>query len=208
MCPKLVSADFNDFPDAFNEQIIVNDIMADAYSTGATVQAYLQAAMQQDRAKGLTVVAQFYQDSIQAFKPIMPWLFAELDKVTPFALKHTLTTIWVAQFYDFEYMCERLTELRAVKPLALAGNELTLINRLTALESRVLAAVESSKGRGLEPNHPIYVAYLDKIKSFLSAEFPKLNQAIGNLPSAALRQQNLQQLVIDLTHLAEMPFPL
>ncbi|CAG2113470.1 unnamed protein product, partial [Medioppia subpectinata] len=97
-----------------------------------------------------------------------------------------------------------------VKPLSVTGNEHNLINRLKALESRVLAAVESAQARGPRGLRTDLVmkGYYDKTNAFLSAEFPKLNEAIGNIPSAALRQQTIQQLIIDLTHFAEMPFML
>ncbi|CAG2111990.1 unnamed protein product [Medioppia subpectinata] len=185
-------------------------MLAFAYSLGDRVKGYLGAEQQRDNSKGLTVVAQFYQDSMDALSKIVPWLFGELDKLDNPVIAHTLNTIVIGQFYDFTTMTERLSELRAVQPLSVTGNEHNLMNRLKALESRVLAAVEAAKNKGLRivRNFPVMNAYYDKINAFLSAEFPKLNEAIGNLPSAALRQQTIQQLIIDLTHLTQIPFML
>ncbi|CAG2122477.1 unnamed protein product, partial [Medioppia subpectinata] len=159
---------------------------------------------------GLNVVSQFYQDAMNAFRPILTWMFGELENVDIYPLQHSITTVIVGQVYDFVYMLERLTELRAVKPLLLTGNEHNLINRLKTLESRVVAAVEGAKNRGIihPPMNTLMIQYYDKINAFLNVEFPKLNQAIGTLTSAELRQQTIQQLIIDLTHLTQIPFTL
>ncbi|CAG2116751.1 unnamed protein product, partial [Medioppia subpectinata] len=199
-----------DFPHTFNENESENQTLALAYTLGDTIKGYLGAEQQKDNANGLTVVAQFYQDCIDAFKPIVPWLFGELDKLNNPIVEHAVNTVVIGQFYDFAILSERLSELRAVKPLSVTGNEYNLINRLKALESRVLAAVGSAQSRNARQlqTFPLLKAYYDKINAFLSAEFPKLNKAIGNLPSAALRQQTIQQLIIDLTHLTQIPYVL
>ncbi|CAG2113338.1 unnamed protein product, partial [Medioppia subpectinata] len=182
------------------------DVLAFVNTLADEANGYLKNAQQKYNAQGLNVVSQFYQDAMDAFRPILPWAFGELEKINIYPLQHSITTIIVGQVYDFVYMLERLSELRAVKPLSVTGNEHNLINRLKTLESRVVAAVEGAKKRGIIHVPTFMYQYYDKINAFLNAEFPKLNQAIGNLPSAELRQQIIQQLIIDLTHLTQMPF--
>ncbi|CAG2111935.1 unnamed protein product, partial [Medioppia subpectinata] len=199
-----------DFPHVVGEGIQLNEISSYTKSLGDKAIEYIRTQQQKDNNQGLTVVSQFYQDCIDAFTPIARWLLGELQNTQEPILQLVVTSTVMGQFYDLTIMIERLSELRAVKPLSVTGNEHNLINRLKALESRVLAAVESAQARGprgLRTN-PVMKGYYDKTNAFLSAEFSKLNEAIGNLPSAPLRQQTIQQLIIDLTHFAEMPFML
>ncbi|CAG2110629.1 unnamed protein product [Medioppia subpectinata] len=197
-----------DFPHVFNEQIHVKDLEMYANSLGDEAQGYLLPVIDHDKKQGLTVVAQFYQDFIDALKPIVPTVFKGLENIQNPVEQHTVTTVVIGQLYDFTYMMQHVSELRAVKSLSVTGNEHNLMNRLKALESRVLAAVEKSKVTGLRMlrNHPVLNAWYDQLIALLTPEFNKINQAIRNLPSAALRQQNLQQLIQDLTHLTQMPF--
>ncbi|XP_054154827.1 uncharacterized protein LOC128953369 [Oppia nitens] len=182
------------------------------------VSRLMDTAEQLAVATGLIIPPMFYRDAREfVLQTLAPETLCTLDSCQSDTNK-TLYAMIARDVYGFRHMTDRIVNDRQHQQQSVFStttdttgadaDEQQLLADLEAREESLFQAltyIADVKSRG--PNGLVFMSTFHKmIYTYLEKEFPKINQAIQQLPTSDIRIKNIQLLLDDLLLLTKEPW--
>ncbi|CAG2114614.1 unnamed protein product [Medioppia subpectinata] len=202
ICLIIVQVNCDENAIDYGEEANTDAVKLRVYSLVQPIGQLMDAAIKRYGNVGLPVPIGLYGDAKVFAIETIPWVFSQVKSIGNSTDRSRVTAQFLGEVHGFNYMSKRLDKIRKSADVVVKGSADELLNRLKGTEQFMLDSLDTEMSIA---SHPLWVAFHQRIKNFLTAEFPKLYSAIARLPTEDSKQKNIAVLLADLSHVTIPP---